>query len=101
MKKVIFYLLIVCLFSSCYASRHYVGDGGKYDGTDMTKYDVKKKQWFLLAGLIPLDDVTADQLAGDSKNYTVREVSSLGDMIITTITFGIASPRTIRISKAE
>ena len=78
---------------------HVVGEGGTYAGKTISEYDVKKKKWYLFSG-IPLDDVTADQVAGGAKNYTARETISFGDLMLNALTFGIATPRTIRISKS-
>lgn len=93
-------LTIAIIMSSCYASTHVVGSGGTYAGNDMKQYDLKKKHWYLFWGAMPLDDVSAHMLAGDSKNYTARETSSFGDQVLTVLTYGIAAPRTIRISKS-
>ena len=87
------------LLSSCYVTMHVVGEGGTYDGREISKYDVKKKKWYLFAG-IPLDDVRADDVAGGAKNYTARETLTFGDLMLGALTFGIAQPRTIRISKS-
>ncbi len=99
LTNVVAFLLITTSLSSCFVTMHYVGEGGTYDGKTISEYDVKKKKWYLFSG-IPLDDVTADKVAGDAKNYTARETLSFGDLLLYGLTFGIASPRTIRISKS-
>ena len=94
-------LLFICShLTGCYVTNHVVGTGGTYDGKEIAKYDVKKKHWYLFWGAMPLDDVTADQLAGDAENYTVRETLTFGDLVLQGLTFGIAAPRTIRVSKS-
>ncbi|MGI9544202.1 MAG: Bor/Iss family lipoprotein [Cyclobacteriaceae bacterium] len=94
-------LLIICTqLVGCFATHHTVGEGGTYEGNEIEKYDLKKKKWYLFWGGVPLDEVRADQLAGDAKNYTVRETFSFGDLLLNGLTFGIASPRTIRVSKS-
>lgn len=97
--KVFVLVMIATGLSGCFATMHVVGEGGTYNGKSIPEYDVKKKKWFLFGG-IPLDDVTADQVAGGAKNYTARETFTFGDVILNALTFGIASPRTIRISKS-
>ena len=84
----------------CFATHHTVGEGGTYEGNEVKRYDLKKKKWYLFWGGIPLDEVRADQLAGSANNYTVRETFSFGDLLINGLTVGIASPRTIRVSKS-
>ena len=92
-------LLITTSLTGCYVTMHVVGEGGTYDGKEISQYDVKKKKWYLFSG-IPLDDVSADQVAGGAKNYTARETITFGDLLINFGTLGIATPRTIRISKS-
>lgn len=94
------FLLITVSLSGCFATMHVVGEGGTYNGKSIPEYDVKKKKWFLFSA-IPLDDVTVDQVAGDAQNYTVRETFTFGDIVLSALTFGIASPRTIRVSKSS
>lgn len=100
LQNITLMLAIAIVMSSCYASTHVVGSGGTYAGNDMNQYDLKKKHWYLFWGAMPLDDVSAHMLAGDSENYTARETSTFGDQILTALTWGIAAPRTIRISKS-
>ncbi len=103
LKAVVHSTLILTMgvyLSGCYASQHVVGTGGTYAGNEIEKYDVKKKHWYLFWGAMPLDDVSAHMLAGDAQNYTSRETSSFGDMCLSALTWGIAAPRTIRISKS-
>ncbi len=97
--KSVILVLICTSLSGCFVTMHVVGEGGTYDGKSIPEYDVKKKKWYLFAG-IPLDDVTADNVAGGAKNYTARETLTFGDLLLGALTFGIAQPRTIRISKS-
>jgi len=92
-------LMISASLSGCFVTMHVVGEGGTYDGRKISEYDVKKKKWYLFAG-IPLDEVSANTVAGDAKNYTARETLTFGDLVLNALTFGVASPRTIRISKS-
>ena len=90
---------VIALLPSCLATTHIVGEGGTYSGRDMKQYDIKKKKWYLFAG-IPLDEVQPHTVAGGAKNYTVRETLSFGDLLINGLSFGIVQPRTIRVSKS-
>lgn len=91
--------MAVTFLPSCLVTTHIVGEGGTYSGRDMKQYDIKKKKWYLFSG-IPLDDVQPHTVAGGAKNYTVRETISFGDLLLNSLTFGIATPRTIRVSKS-
>ena len=102
MKKIIQITLLFCcisLLSGCFATTHVVGAGGISDGK--ADYDAKRKKWFLLFGVIPLDDVNAQQLSGDAQDYTVRETFTFIDGMISAVTVGIVVPRTIRVSKGK
>ena len=94
-------VLLIAALNGCYTTTHIVGSGGNYDGKKIANYDAKKKKWFLLGGLVPLDDVSAHEIKGDAVNYTSRETHSFGDLVIGGATLGIVAPKTIRISKGD
>jgi hypothetical protein len=97
------FLTVSILLSSCNATMHTVGTGGKGNAKGVGQYDAKKKQWYLFFGLIPLNKVDSKKLAGDSQNYTVRTTTSLGDGIISVpgaYLLGLRS-QTIRVSKGD
>ena len=100
LAKSLVILLLANGLTGCFVTTHVVGDGGTYDGREIKKYDVKKKKWYLFSA-IPLDDVTPHGVAGGAENYTARETHTFGDLVLGALTFGIAQPRTIRISKSE
>ncbi len=89
--------------SSCMATMHTVGTGGKGNCKEKGQYDAKKKQWYIFWGALPLNHVDSKELAGTSQNYTVRTTTSLGDFLIAvpgSYLFGIRT-QTIRVSKGE
>ena len=101
--------LVVALFalgiilSSCNATMHTVGTGGKGDCKSVGQYDIKKKQWYLFYGLLPLNRVDSKVLAGGAQNYTVRTTTSFGDGLIAilgTYLLGLKT-QTIRVSKGD
>lgn len=98
--KSILILFVAVSLTGCMATTHTVGTGGKGNGKP-GQYDTKKKQWYLLGGLVPLNKVNAKNLAGESENYTVRVTTSFGDLLLS----GICSPllllrpQTVRVSK--
>ena len=97
-------LVVTCfILSSCNATMHTVGSGGKGDCKSAGQFDAKKKQWYLLGGLIPLNKVDSKALAGGAQNYTVRVTTSLGDGLISIPGFYLLGLRsqTIRVSKGD
>ena len=106
MKKLNFTALLVIVafvFSSCSATMHTVGTGGKGNCKEVGQYDAKKKQWYLFWGLLPLNHVDSKELAGGSQNYTVRTTTSFGDGLIAipgSYLLGLKT-QTIRVSKGD
>jgi len=100
--KLILLATIGISLASCNAITHTVGTGGRGDGKP-GNYDVKKKQWYLFWGALPLNNVDSKILAGGSTNYTVRTTTSAGDLFINaagSYLLGIRS-QTIRVSKGN
>jgi predicted small secreted protein len=101
--------LVVALFAlgiiltSCNATMHTVGTGGKGDCKSAGQYDAKKKQWYLFWGLLPLNKVDSKDLAGGAQNYTVRTTTSFADGLIGIPGSWLLGLRTqtIRVSKGD
>ena len=91
------------ILTSCNATMHTVGTGGKGDCKSVGQYDAKKKQWYLFWGLLPLNKVDSKDLAGGAQNYTVRTTTSFGDGLIAipgSYLLGLRT-QTIRVSKGD
>jgi hypothetical protein len=102
-KNIVIFACVVFLMSSCAATMHTVGTGGRGDCKSVGQYDAKKKQWYLLGGLIPLNRVDSKDLAAGAQNYTIRTTTSFGDYLISipgAYLLGLRS-QTIRVSKGE
>ncbi len=87
-------LVIAVVMSSCFTQEHIVGKGAS--GSDATS----KKQWFILWGLVPLNNVDSKALASGATNYTIKTEESFVDGIIGMFT-GILTiaPRTVTVTK--
>ena len=91
------------IMTSCNATMHTVGTGGKGDCKSVGQFDAKKKQWYLFWGLLPLNKVDSKDLASGSQNYTVRTTTSFGDGLIAipgSYLLGLRT-QTIRVSKGD
>jgi hypothetical protein len=104
-KITLFAILTVIAFmtSSCMAHYHTVGTGGVGDCKSAGQYDIKKKQWYLLGGLIPLNNLDTKDLVGNAQNYTIRTTCSFGDCLIAipgAYLLGLCT-RTVRVSKGS
>jgi predicted small secreted protein len=96
-------VILAALLSSCNATMHTVGTGGSGDCKSQGSYDAKKKQWYLLSGLIPLNQVDSKVLAGGAQNYTIRTTTSFGDYLISipgSFLLGLKT-QTVRVSKGK
>ncbi|MEI0509024.1 Bor/Iss family lipoprotein [Brachyspira intermedia] len=96
MVKLMISLLIISIFAiSCsYQHRHLVGNGSQ------TGVTLTRKQWYALWGLVPVNDVDVERLAGGSENYEIYTRSNAGDFFINLFTgiIGFTS-RTVTVRK--
>ena len=86
-------LLCSCLLTSCYTYSTVVGEGAK--GTQ----EVKKWNSYVLFGLIPVGVSNPKQLAGDTKDYSVKTSQSFVNGLVAGLTFGIYTPTTTTVMK--
>ena len=97
MKKS-FQIIAAILFScvvltSCFTTTHIVGSGG-------TGETAKAKQWFALWGLVPINSVSSQQMAGGKTDYTVTTTFSFVDKLIGVFTgFVTIYPMTVEVKK--
>ena len=78
----------------CFTFRHTVGNGG----TGQTS--VAQKQWFILWGLVPLNNVDGGKLAAGATDYTVQTQLSIVDFLISIVTQWITvMPMTCTVTK--
>ena len=79
------FVVIIILFSGCYAHVHKIGKGPQ------TGVEVSKRQWYLISGLLPVNDeknfgpskhVDGGKMAEDTKNYEIKTEYTLIDFII-------------------
>jgi predicted small secreted protein len=99
----IYAVVLAAILSSCNATMHTVGTGGRGDCKSPSAYDAKKKQWYLLFGLVPLNKVDSKDLAGGAQNYTIRTTTSFGDYLISipgSYLLGLKT-QTVRVSKGN
>ncbi len=81
-------------FVGCTMHTHVVGDGAQ-QGVKM-----EKRQWYVLWGLVPINDVNSDTMAGGSTDYTIKTEQSVVDVIINIFTgFITVNSRTVTVTK--
>ncbi len=90
-------LLIIFSFvflAGCFAIKHNVGDGAQGNTT------VTERQWFILFGLVPINEVNSQTMAGGATDYEITTKMTFVDGLIGVFT-GIVTvaPRSVIVKK--
>lgn len=97
LKKLISFCLIITMIiviAGCFTINHVVGNGAQ--GSQVTE----QRQWFVLWGLVPINDVDSKAMAAGATDYTITDEVTFVDGVISIVTGIISiSPRTIRVTK--
>jgi len=86
-------VLALVMLVGCMTHEHIVGTGAA------TGYTESAKQWYLLGGLIPLNNVDTKAMSGDAQNYKIVTQTTIIDAIIGTLTLELLVPRTVKVIK--
>ena len=94
-KKIISLAVISAfLLTSCYTINHKVGQGAQ--GNNVTT----ERQWYVLWGLVPINNVDSKQLAGGATDYTVKTEMTFVDVVIGAFTSIITvTPMSVSVTK--
>ncbi len=97
LKKIVLTFLAVAMLVSaggCFTLNHVVGDGAKGGQT------ATERQWYILWGLVPLNEVKSKDMAGGATSYTVKSERTPLDIIINIFT-GIVTvySQTVEVKK--
>ena len=87
-------LFVMVAASGCMAHSHVIGNGGSGDEL------VEKRQWYVLWGLVPINEVDTAEMAAGANDYTIETERSALDVIINIFT-GIITvhSRTVVVTK--
>ena len=92
--RIVAALLVVALLAGCSAHTHKVGAGAR--GFDETV----DRQWYILWGLVPLNDIDSATMAGEATDYTVdTEVSAIDFFINIVTSIVTVNARTVTVTK--
>ena len=96
MKKVgaVLMLAVMMFMVGCAAHTHVVGNGAQ--GNEVTQ----QRQWYVLFGLVPINNVDTEQMAAGTADYTIKTEQSALDVIINIFT-GMVSvcSRTVTVTE--
>ena len=93
LRKVSAIVLIVSILFivGCSTHLHKVGQGAQ--GNDMTE----ARQWYILAGLIPINEVNTQAIAGGAINYEIVTTQTVLDSIVAILTGSLLMSRTVTV----
>lgn len=97
MRRVAGLVLLSCtvlILAACSAHVHVIGSGGQGNAV------LEQRQWYVLFGLVPINNVDTKVMAGTADNYTIRTEQSALDVVINIFT-GLVSvySRTVTVTK--
>ncbi len=96
MKKigVVFTLVVIMFMVGCATHSHVVGNGAQ--GMEQTQ----QRQWYVLFGLVPINNVETEIMAAGATDYTIKTQQSALDVIINIFTGGVSVySRTVTVSQ--
>jgi hypothetical protein len=96
LKKVISitFVLIFLFVVGCSTHYHTVGKGP--GGNDVSM----QRQWYILWGLVPLNDVDTNDMAGEAEDYEIKTQYTILDFIIgIPASIVTINSRTVKVTK--
>lgn len=86
--------ITLCFLAGCAAHIHKVGQGAQ--GAQKSE----QRQWYVLWGLVPINEVNTDQMAEGATDYTIKTEQSALDVIINIFTAYVSVvSRTVTLTK--
>ena len=87
-------LFVMAVSSGCAAHTHVVGNGGM--SGDVTE----QRQWYVLWGLVPINNVDTEDMVMGASNYTIETEQSALDVVINIFTSIVTVySRTVTVTK--
>ena len=97
LKKITIFLVImltILFVFNCSTHIHTIGDGPQ------TGEIKKERQWYILWGFVPLNDVVTNKMAGKETDYEIKTEMEPVDLVITFFTQIITvNCRTVTVTK--
>jgi len=96
MKRIVSLVMLVAFIAlvGCSANIHKIGNGAQKGEV------MEARQWYVLFGLIPLNEVDTNQMAGGVANYEIKTEQGFMDIIINMFTSAVTVySRTVTVTK--
>jgi len=76
MIKIVTIVLLLFVFIGCATHIHKVGNGPQSYNSQ------EERQWYILWGLVPLNDIDTNGMVGDTKNYEITTEMTPLDILV-------------------
>ncbi|NOZ08546.1 MAG: hypothetical protein GXO91_06665 [FCB group bacterium] len=96
MKKagILLVILLALFVVGCTTHIHTIGNGPQ------TGEMIQARQWYILFGLVPLNEVDTHEMAGDAADYEIKTETSAIDILIgIPASYVTVSSRTVTVTK--
>ncbi|RMF57775.1 MAG: hypothetical protein D6748_10425 [Calditrichaeota bacterium] len=92
--SVLLILSFIFVLTGCFTNIHRVGNGPQQG------VKVEQRQWYVLWGLVPINQVDSQSMAGGATDYEIKTEFTFVDIVIGFFT-GIITvqPRTVKVTK--
>ncbi|MDA3949867.1 MAG: hypothetical protein PF508_11685 [Spirochaeta sp.] len=94
LKVSVLFVVIALFLAGCVTNEHIVGDGPQGSTT------VEAQQWYVLWGLVPLNDVDTYAMADGSEDYLITTEQDVLDVVINIFTnVATVQTRSVNVTK--
>lgn len=96
MKRIMiaFLMLSILFVVGCSANIHTVGNGPQKNEV------IEARQWYVLYGLVPLNEVDTQEMAGKAADYEIKTEQTFLDIVINAFTgYVTVTSRTVTVKK--
>ncbi|MEA3475328.1 MAG: hypothetical protein U9R23_02615 [Candidatus Cloacimonadota bacterium] len=92
--SVVIIILFLTILVGCMAHVHKIGSGPQGKGIETAR------QWYALWGLIPINEVDTNSMAGETTDYEIKTETTLVDGLISCFTSYVTiNCRTVTVTK--
>lgn len=85
---------LMAVMTGCSMHTHVVGDGAQRGIVE------QERQWYVLWGLVPINDVDTKAMSGGEEDYTIKTEQSALDVVINIFTSWVTVySRTVTVTK--
>lgn len=94
MTGILLAVLLIAFALGCTSHIHTIGDGPKYDNAK------EARQWYILWGLVPINEVDTNDMAGEATDYEIKtEYNPIDFLIGIPASWITVTSRTVTVTK--